>query len=158
MKIAEFRKYLEIEKSTLDDEIVRQPSLFFEVSEAFALAAAERDVLKDSIATIDANLDAEVRASFGDAKVTEAMVKSKVQANPEHEKAFTNWLTAKEQADLLGALKEAFQQRSYMLRDLVSLYTANYFEQSAIKTDASSDALVYKNRRARLAAGREAKK
>jgi hypothetical protein len=28
---------------------------------------------------------------------------------------------------LLQALKEAFQQRSYVMKDLVSLYVANYF-------------------------------
>ena len=158
MKIAEFREYLKIDKGTLDDEIVRQPSLFFEVSEAYAEAAATRDGFKDQLATVDAELDAKIRAELGDAKVTESMVKGKVQTAPEHEKAFTDWLVAKERSDQYGALKEAFQQRSYMLRDLVSLYTANYFEQSAIKTDASSDAHVYSRKRVKLAAAREAKK
>jgi hypothetical protein len=156
MKIAEFRKYLEVDKGALDDEIVRQPSLFFEVSEAYAEAAATRDGFKDQLATVDAELDAKIRAELGDAKVTESMVKGKVQTAPEHEKAFTDWLMSKERADQFGALKEAFQQRSYMLRDLVSLYTANYYEQNAIKTDASSDALVYRHKRAKLATAREA--
>lgn len=158
MKIAEFREYLKINKQHLDDEVIQQPSLFYEVSEAFALAAAERDALKDRIATIDAELDAEIRTTLGDAKVTEAMVKNKVQANSKHETAFEEWLKAKENADLLGALKEAFQQRSYMLRDLCTLHATGYFEQSAIRSDASMDATVYKHRRQRLAAGREAKK
>lgn len=158
MKLAEFRRYLQIDKLALDDEIIRQPSLFFEVSEAYAEAAVDRDGLKEYLITIDAQLDAKIRAELGDAKATEAMIKGRIQTDKEHQSAVNDWLTAKAKADQLGALKEAFQQRSYMLRDLVSLHTANYFEQSAIRSDAASDAVVYSKRRARLAAAREARK
>ena len=154
--IAELRTYLQIDKLALDDEVVRQPSLFYEVSEAYAEAAAERDMLKEHLAGIDAELDKRFRKE-GE-KATEGKIKAQIQSYKAHQEAFDEWLEAKKQADKLQALKDAFQQRSYMLRDLVSLHNANYFEESSLKTTANQDRVVYHQRRARLGAARETKK
>ena len=151
--IDEFRKYLKIDKLSLDDEVERQPSLFYEVSEAYAEAVGERDDDKETLAIIDAELDAQARNSKE--KITEAQVKSYIQTNSEHQIAFDTWLESKKLADRLGALKEAFQQRSYMLRDLVSLHNSNYFEESSLRSNASEDKLVYNKQRVRLANARE---
>jgi hypothetical protein len=156
IKIEEFRRYLEIDKSALDDEVVRQPSLFYEVSEAYAEAAAARDQFKEQLAGIDAELDKRFRKDG--VKATEGQIKAQIQSYRAHQEAFDDWLDAKETADKLQALKDAFQQRSYMLRDLVSLHNANYFEESSLKTTATQDQVVYHQRRARLRAAREAKK
>ena len=156
MNLAEFRKYLLIDKLALDTEIVRQPSLFFEVSEAFAEAVALRDAAKEELANVDADLDSKARK--GKEKITEGQVKSFINASEDHTDCVATWLDAKKEADRLGALKEAFHQRSYMLRDLVSLHNANYFEETSVRSNASQDSLVYNARRARLSAARESKK
>ncbi len=153
--IDEFRKYLKIDKQALDDEVMQQPSLFYQVSEAFAEAGAERDALKEQLAVIDAQLDGKLRKT--NEKGTEALIKNQIQAHPDHQQAFTQWLEAKEYADKLGALKDAFRDRSYMLRELGNLLVANYFDASSVKPTYRQGEVVYQRRRARLAAGREAK-
>lgn len=158
MKIEEFRQYLTIDKLALDDEVVRQPSLFYEVSEAYVEAVAVRDDCKEALASVDAELDSSVRKALGDSKATEGNIKSQIQSHKKHKTAFDQYITAKEEADKLQALKEAFQQRSYMLRDLVSLYSANYFEEGSLKPTAQQDRVVYSQQRARLASNRESKK
>ena len=154
MLIDEFRSYLNIDKHNLDNEIVQQPSLLFEVSEAYAEAAAERDRLKEALAIVDATLDASVREELNGGKVTEAIVKNRIQSDPAHENSFNEYIEAKQKADVLGALKDAMHQRGYLIRDLAALYTANYFESNAVKETGATDAAVYKRQRQRLADAR----
>ncbi len=153
--IDEFRKYLKIDKQALDDEVMQQPALFFQVSEAYAQAAAERDVLKEEMNATDAHLYQAVKAK--NEKGTDTFIKSKVQVTTDHRQAFTEYLEAKEYADRLGALKDAFNQRSEMLKALGRLYASNYFEQMALKPTQSTDAMVYRRQRERLSIQRKGK-
>lgn len=152
--IDEFREYLRIDKHALDQELEEQSMLLFKISEAFVQAAAERDMLKEKLATIDAELDSEIREEYGDTKYTETMIKTEVQTDKGHETAMLKYLKAKQQADLLFALKEAFQTRSYMIRDLCSLYNANYFEEASARGTAGTDRATYNKGRERIAEAR----
>jgi hypothetical protein len=154
IKTDEYRQYLKINKHALDQELEEQPMLLFQISEAFVQAAAERDMLKEQLATTDAKLDAETRNDLGDQKYTEAMVKNAVQTDKRHDGAMLRYLKAKEQTELLFALKEAFQTRSYMIRDLCSLYNANYFEEASVRGTGQTDRATYKTGRERIAEAR----
>jgi hypothetical protein len=155
MNVDEFKRYLVIDKNNLDDEVTHQSELFFRVAEAYAAAAAERDTLKEMLATIDAQLDAIIREELEGDKFTEAMVKNRIQVHPNHKAAFDSFLEAKQKADVLGALKDAFHTRSYLLRDLCQLALANFFETSAVKDTPITDNAVYRRQRQRLAEARE---
>lgn len=159
LSLSELKANLAIDKMALDDEVIRQPSLFYEISEALTEAAAERDAAKEELATVDAEIDGRVRAKFakGDMKATDKTVASHVLIDSAHEKAFTSWLTAKTKADKLEALKDAFKQRSYMLRDLVALYTANYYEESSVKPSRAQEASQYSANRSRISNARAAR-
>lgn len=151
---------LAINKAALDDEVSKQPILFFEIAEEYTQAAAERDACKEELATVDAKLDGIVRASLahsGD-KVTEAMVKNSVQMHREHQEAFDTYMEAKTKADVLGSLKEAFVQRAHMIRDLCSLYLNSYYEQSSVQGTNSTDKAQYQATRKRLAEARTREK
>ena len=154
--INELRDLLEIDKHSLDDEIVKQPSLFFRVSEAFAEAVAERDGCEEELETIDAELDGEIRRELDrkTTKYTEAMVKNAIKTHDRHGPAFDTYILAKTRADKLQALKEAFQQRGYMLRDLASLYVASYYDNSSVQGTNNTDRAAYDRQRQRLAAAR----
>lgn len=156
LNLDEFRRYLAIDKTKLDDEIVQQPSLFYAVSEALAAVIAIRDSLKEDLIQVDTEIAKEVRQRIGE-KATDTRVKAEVSLDLDHQKAYAEWLKAKTEADKLEGLKESFKQRSYSLRALAELYKANFFEASTIRPSAEADRAVYENRRARLAAGREAK-
>jgi hypothetical protein len=152
--IEQLKKFLEIDKLSLDDEIIRQPSLFYSVSEAYVAAVGERDTLKEQLASTDAEIDGEIRSN-AKTRVTDTAVKNLVQCDKDHEKAFKAYIAAKVKADQLGALKEAFQQRGYLLRDLASLYVANYFDHSSIQGTSSQDKTIYEARRRTLAEARQ---
>lgn len=157
MEIEQLKALLAINKSNLDEEISRQPMLFFDVAEACSEATAERDAAKEGLASVDAELDGLVRAALNKSedKVTEAMVKNSVQLHKKHEGAFAAYLAAKTKADLLGALKEAFSQRSYMLRDLAQLFVSSYYEQNSVQGTAAEDKIAYNSVRKKLSAARE---
>lgn len=157
--ITEFRDYLRIDKSALDDELIEQSMLLFQVSEAFVEAAALRDACKEQVALVDAQLDVRIRDEIeqSDTKTTEGNVKAQIQTDPKHEKAFKAYLNAKREADVLSALKEAFIQRGYLIRDLCSLFMANYYEQNAVRGTDVTDRVTYTKRREQLAAARAGK-
>ncbi len=157
--LADLKLHLAIDKSMLDDEVVRQPVLFYNISEILTDAIAMRDGAKEELATVDAEMDNVWRNKLTKThdKVTEKMVQNWVQSSSEHKRAFQAYLKAKTYADKLLALKEAFQQRSYMLRDLVSLYSANYYETSSIKPTQTMEASHYNANRARMSNAREAR-
>lgn len=153
------KERLRIDKSQLDREVSEQPVLFFDAAEAYEEAVAERDTLKEQLASIDAELDGVVRAKLEKRhdKFTEAMVKNGIQLDPKHEKAFQAYLDAKTRAGKLESMKEAFKQRNFMVRELASLYVASYFEQSSIQGTNSTDKVVYEEQRKRLASARRNK-
>jgi hypothetical protein len=159
ISLPELQQQLAIDKSVLDDEVIRQPVLFYEISEQLTEAVAERDAAKENLSVVDAELDHSWRKKLAKTqnRVTEGMLTSYVITSPAHEKAFQDYLQAKTKADKLLVLKEAFQQRSYMLRDLVSLYAANYYEDTALKPSKAQDASHYNSNRVRMSIARIAK-
>lgn len=151
MKIDEFKKYLEINKHNLDQEIMQHPSLLFKIADAYLEAVAERDSCKEALASTDAELDAQIREELEGEKSTETMVKNRVQLHGHHISAYESYFDAKRRADVLGALKEAFVTRGHMLRDLVQLHTTQYWENTSV-TGADPE---HRRVRQRLAEARE---
>ena len=139
-----------INKSELDEELVKQAALFYSASESYVDAAAMRDTKKEELATVDAELDAEMR--LGNEKVTEARIKSMIQTHPRHQEAFVAYNEAKLLADRAGVLKEAWHQRSFMLRELVEIHMSSFYMPDAIKSTASE--LAYERQRESVARAR----
>jgi hypothetical protein len=157
--LADLQSSLAIDKGVLDDEVIRQPVLFYAISEQLTDASAERDAAKEELNSVDADVADEGRRqlSKSGARPTDKAVQNYVQLSAKHEAAFNTYLAAKLRADKLLALKDAFQQRSYMLRDLVSLYSANYYEASSIKPTQAQDASHYAANRERISNARAAR-
>lgn len=152
------KERLAIDKHNLDDVIMEQPGLFYDVSEQLTIALAERDAAKENLEIVNAELDSKWRKNLqSQAKLTEKVISNHVMQDPDHEAAFTEYLTFKSKADRLQALKDAFQQRSYMLKSLVALYTANYYEDSAMKPSRAQEVSHYAANRTRIALARSAK-
>lgn len=135
--MSSLRERLKIDKHALDEELVEQPQLFYHAAQQYVLASSRRDAAYDEIKLTEAALNEEVRRELLklNDKVTEAMVNSSVISHPMRVKAIEDHLAAKKEADEWSALKEAFGQRAYMLRDLVQLFVANYFATSSVSTD-----------------------
>jgi len=146
----ELRKALEIDRNSLDLELVRQPQLFLQASELLTRASARRDFLKEEIDRVDATLYGIHRKKLDQAgsKATEGAIKAAVEVDAKHQEATKRYITAKETADLAQGLKDSFHQRRYMLQELCGLIVANYFESSSAGTGAVRD---YKANRAQNA-------
>jgi hypothetical protein len=129
VSLEEFRTHLTINKESLDEDITVQSDLFFRVSEAYAFACSRRDAAKEQVKQVDAKMDLEIRQDAVDngVKLTEGKITNLVAASVEHLEAASEHLDFIEEVNIFGSLKEAFSQRSYMLRELVELYCVGYY-------------------------------
>src|ERR1035437_8985262 len=131
----DYKRALKIDKDALDEALMRQPQLFDDVAQEHAEAISERDALKEAVDVAKARAELSVRLKLeklGE-KVTEPLVKTRTELHPDYRQAVKDYLQAKKASDILQAHKEAFQQRSYVLKDLAALYVAGYFSVNSVK-------------------------
>lgn len=139
MDMEQAKSALVIDKNLLDDELIKQPILYQEVAEQYAMAVSRRDAAHENVKRVDADLYKRIREAYAaeGVKATEAMVQNEITNHPEHIEAYDAYLECKQQADLWSSVKESFGQRSYAIRDLVELYLAGYFADSGMKPRTS---------------------
>jgi len=133
--IAEFKDLLLIDKNNLDQHLQEQAEIFYRIADALAQAQSVRDKAKEYIAITDAQLNLQFRKDLEEdgIKVTDAKINAMVQDDEEHQTSFNEYMDTKEQADKLSAMREAWMQRSYMLRELVGLFISGYFADQTLK-------------------------
>jgi len=138
--ISELNKCLYIDEHNLDQELIKQPVIFNEISQAYAESASIRDQLKYEVEKAYADVSLAVRAEFLEEgrKVTEDLVVQTTLIDEAYVESQTAYLEAKRVCEEWSSLKEAFIQRSFMLRDLVSLYLGGYYSESSIKGGADA--------------------
>lgn len=130
----EFRGYLQIDTNDLNEAMAGQADLFFRVAEAYADVVSKRDAAKEYLNTVDAEIGLKLRTSKKqDEKVTEGSIKDQIQNSDEHQAAFESYAELRKQTERLTGLKEAFQERGRMLRDLGNLYATGYFTVTGSK-------------------------
>lgn len=133
VQYAEQEHALKIDKHALDDELIEQPQRYRDVSEAYALAISRRDMAKDELKTTEARLYVEIKRNndkSGD-KCTNDMLNALVQSNSKRATVAKAYFDAALEADKWEALQNAFDQRSFVLRSLVSLHLGSYFSESS---------------------------
>ena len=138
ISIEELEEGLPIDEHALDEALLRQPDFLYQVSKRLALQTSRRDSAKQLLTETEARVDAEIRndAYKADEKITEKEVSSQKILNKEVQTAERQLLNLNLIVGQLNALKEAYQQRSYMLRELTSLYIANYYGDAPTKDAA----------------------
>lgn len=122
MRFEELRQGLSIDPEDLDRCLVQQPDLYYHVAELYANALSEKDGAKLDLEEASADLDMQLRkdAQEKEERITEEGFKQRLRASPVIKKLNRSFLELREQADILLALKESYQQRSFMLRELVA--------------------------------------
>jgi len=135
-KLEEYDGVLAIDKNDLDEELIRQSEIFNRISQDEIDAIDKRDQTKDTLGIVEADLDLKIREDFEkrEKKSTETIILSKVTVHRKRIEAREHYRKACKRVNQLTALKDSFQQRSYMLNKLVDLFIAGYF----IKSDAGS--------------------
>lgn len=130
--IAELEKGLRIDENALDEAHLQHADAFYRVSKQLAYLVSQRDAAKQAVEDEEAEADQRIRldaVSVEDpkAKITAVEIAALIRLEPSVKKARNRYLSLNGSVNELSALKEAFQQRSYMLSGLTSLYSANYF-------------------------------
>ena len=154
----EYKSSLAIDRYSLDTCIQNQVILFSEVSEETVAAMARRDTAKKFAEEVLANISLTVRQNAVDEgrKMTEGLVKETVAVDEEVIDAQTAYLEAKGESDHWTALKEAYMQRSYMIREMGALYVAGYFAEITVKGPDTEEA-VHKQAREKASKARRSK-
>ena len=114
---------LAIDEDDLDSALIEQPEFFFHVCEHYARAVARRDETKLDLDEIRAMVDAEIRedATTEGRRITETQIDYQLRADERVRKVKRRYIADTAVSDAWGMLKESFQQRSFMLREMVSL-------------------------------------
>lgn len=145
-----YKSLLKIDKNALDDAIEEQAVLYHEICEHYALAVSLRDEAHENVKTVDAELNQAIRNN-AQAKITEAAIASMVTDSEEHKKAMHDYLQSKLTVDMLAALRDSFNQRSYMIKELCALYAAEYFVRINVKEGKTKTATKnYESTRERM--------
>jgi hypothetical protein len=113
---------IRVDGEDLDDCLIEQPDLFYQTASGYEHAVAERDSAKLELeeATAEADLQLRRKAYDNDEKITETALGHRIAVLPKIKEAQRSFLDAKAKVGEWSALKEAFQQRSYMLREIVA--------------------------------------
>lgn len=120
------REQLLIERDALSDCLIEQPQLYFDVATGHAESVARRDALKLDVEEVQAEVDKRIRADavVKDVKLTEAAIQQQLKLDAKVADLAHRSLAAREETDRWAALREAYQQRSFMLRELVALHVS----------------------------------
>lgn len=140
------KEKLKIDKNDLDEELIQQSQLYYEAGSQYAKAASRSAFLKEQLRKVQSEVDLEIRAQAIEAgdKVTETMVYNKSILDPRYKQAFYEYATSCQEVDEMSALKEAFSQRAYLLKDLVALYLNGYFISNAEKIPVIDNSVKYR--------------
>jgi hypothetical protein len=125
----ELREKIKFDRDALDDAIEEQSGLFLEAADAHALAISDRDLAKSEMEQEFAR--ACDRARNGEKK-TEAAIKEAAQMDKKYKAAEKRYLDAKLNADYSVSLRESFDMRGKMLREMAQLFIAGYYQASSV--------------------------
>lgn len=156
--LRELEESLRIDEYALEAALREQPELFYRVASAYAMEISRRDAAKQALQDAESEADLGVRrdAQQEERKITEGEIRAMVQIDASVVKARARLNRLSESVGRLGSLKEAFQQRSYALKDLAGLYVANYY--SASENNAASGAVRNQSAEAARRAMNEARR
>lgn len=138
LTLLEAKSNLSIDRDMLDEDIIRQSELFYGVSEMLVKARETKDKEKDNLARTEAELSIFYRKKLKEGgKPSEAQIREEVLNASKYLKAKSLYLNACSNADSWEVMKEAYTQRSFMLKELVNLYNANYFGDPTVSSNNS---------------------
>lgn len=154
-KFKRLQDRLAIDREGLSDCLIEQPQLYYDVTNLYVQAVSQRDAAKLDLEEATARADKAVRraAEVAETKITEALIKQELALDKNLRSLHTEILELTEQVGQLGALRDAFSQRSFMLRELVALYVSERHDIARADGAGQSradprDALADSNKRA----------
>lgn len=141
------------DKNDLDTAILHHSELVFVIGEAVARHTSIRDEAKKRMEESYAENSLAIREQCVEEgrKVTEDTIKQLTLLDPTYKQDCNTYLKAKWECEVWTALKEAFNTRGYMIRDIGELWKASYFSIESVK---GNDEVAYATQRAKMAEAR----
>lgn len=138
----ELEEGLRIDQHALDEACMVQPQAFYNVAKELAMAVSRRDAAKQILNETEARADARIRHDIevSGEKVTETAVKNRIALDKAVLAAQRDVHVSNEHLGRLTALKEAFSQRGYVLRDLVQLHMSQHYGDTEYQGSRVRDA------------------
>ena len=136
----EFEQLLVIDKNDLDNVCAQQADIYYRIADRYSLARDEADLAKAELDIGNSKLALSFRqkAEKDGIKTTEGKISEAVLASSEH--AAGQELLQQKQLEVArwGNLREAFTQRSQMIKILADLYSAGYWTSGSLRGAAGS--------------------
>jgi hypothetical protein len=129
-----------IDENVLDVELLEQPSLMAKYSRMLAEAQRDRDLAKENLDLVKAEIDLDIRdhpQNYKLTKVTEAAITNCILMEEDFQTAQKEWNEANFQVNVLQGIIKAIDHRRSALENLVKLYGQNYFAGPSIPHDLS---------------------
>ncbi len=138
---------LEIDDNNLDGVVREHPVFFYEVGSLYAELVAWRDTAKDNLSQTRHTINLKVReeSAAEGKKLTESNITALIETDGSVIEAGLELANAAELLGKVAALRDAFTQRSFAIRDIVSLTVHTHLTSSSI--NASSNEKYDDNRR-----------
>lgn len=119
---SEISEALSINETKINEELLRQPSLFYYYSVGWALAAKKRRMVRLQVRETEAILTREFRELMTSEnpalRLTEKIVNDYLAEHPKYKEAAIEQIKAEYTEDMLSAAKDAFKQRGQALLEL----------------------------------------
>lgn len=146
---------LQFSKHELDIAILHHGELFFKVSVNVAHYSSIRDEAKKRMEESYARNSLRIReqATEEGRKLTEDLVKQLTLLDEDYKEDSIRFLRAKWETEVWTALKDSYNARGYMIKEMAELWKANYFNTESIK--GGTEDVQYEIQRAKLAEGRK---
>jgi len=144
-----YEKDIMIDETALDIECLNQASLFMQYTIYSAKKAMERDLAKDALDLVRAQLDKSIRINpeqYEIAKITETVVSNAIIEEPQYQTANKKYLEARYEADVAQGAVRAFDQKKSMLEALIKLNGQNYFAGPSIPRNLEEEKLKRQSR------------
>lgn len=131
--LREMEQRLAINRNALEEVCVQHPDNLYKVATAVTYHRSRRDAKKKELEEKEASLYLEIRrrASVQDERITEAEIKAQMTLDRDRRRLITQLAWLNEELSKWEILRDAFLQRSYMIKELVSLYLARYYGDPA---------------------------
>ncbi len=134
-QLKHYESKLRIDKENLDEDIAEFPSLYFTISDYYLDAVKHRKRLEQRLDRRFAEIASAIRRNAADTsvKITEAGIKNEVMIHPKYLKLKAKLHDAVYIQDRWSALKDAFLQKSFSLKGLVSLAVSEHYQSDRLK-------------------------
>jgi len=142
MTIDEAKTNLQINTNALDKECERLPQIFWHVSEKYSEAIDMRDTAKHALDKVWSEKYLAAKAT----KASDKTAEETADTDSTYDTLYKDYLFLKKLAEDWSSMKEAYEKKTVMLRELCSLLASGYYSNIAVK-EQTKDTL-YESRKA----------